>query len=278
MNRGVDRQPVFLSDVDRLDFGRQLAWIHENTGGMVVAYCLMGNHYHLLLDMPEGTLSEAMHHLGSVYTRHVNDRLGRDGPLFRGRFHSIPVEDDAYLLTAARYIHRNPIGLPGVARPADHRWSSYRAYLGSRPTPSFLDTGRVMDLLGGSVPRLVALTEDRPDVTPAGLGPRITSTAPVTATEVRSIVRCSLTLEDIEQCRDADRPPQGLERTLLVLLADRVVDGQLRRTLSADLGERSAAASRRASARAEGRFHQDAGVRRILTSVQAYLALGPIAA
>ena len=135
MNRGVDRQPVFFNDADRLDFGRQLAWIHESTGGTVLAYCLMGNHYHLLLDMPDGTLSEAMHHLGSVYTRHVNDRLGRDGPLFRGRFHSIPVEDDAYLLTAVRYIHRNPIGLPGVSGPADHRWSSYRTYLGSAAHP-----------------------------------------------------------------------------------------------------------------------------------------------
>lgn len=274
MNRGVDRQPVFFHDADRLDFGRQLAWIHEHVGGSVLAYCLMGNHYHLLLDMPEGSLSGAMHHLGSVFTRHVNDRLGRDGPLFRGRFHSIPVEDDAYLLTAVRYVHRNPLALPGVSGPADHRWSSYRAYVGLRPAPTFLDTTRVMDLLGGSVARLEALTEDRSDGAAAGLGLRVPASpsAPASVTEVRSVLRCALALEDLEHGREADRPPQGLERTVLVLLADQAGDDSLRRSLSAHLGTRSPDAARLALGRARARERTDPRVRRLLTAVEAYLA------
>ena len=78
-------------------------------GVATLAYCLMGNHVHLVLHAPDGALPEAMHHLTSVYSRHVNDRLARDGPLVRGRFHSIPVESDLQLLTVTRYVHRNPL-------------------------------------------------------------------------------------------------------------------------------------------------------------------------
>jgi REP element-mobilizing transposase RayT len=83
MNRGVNREPTFFADVDRRQFGHRLADIHERFGVETLAYCLMDNHYHLLLRARDGGLSRAMHHLGLVYTRRTNDRLGRDGPLFR---------------------------------------------------------------------------------------------------------------------------------------------------------------------------------------------------
>jgi putative transposase len=111
MNRGIDRQPVFFADADGVKFGRRLAEVHERFGVETLAYCLMPNHYHLLIRLPGGGLAAAIHHLGSLYTRNTNDRTGRDGPLFRGRYHSIRVDTDEYLLWAARYIHRNPLAL-----------------------------------------------------------------------------------------------------------------------------------------------------------------------
>ena len=112
---------------------------------MTLAYCLMSNHYHLLLHCPGGSLSEGMQRLVSLFTRHVNDRVGRDGALFRGRFHSREITDDSYLLAATRYIHRNPLDLPGVADIANYRWSSHRTYLGLRAEPSWLRTTDVLD-------------------------------------------------------------------------------------------------------------------------------------
>jgi len=151
MNRGVDRRPIFFSDADRTEFGTRLAEINERFGVVVHSYCLMSNHFHLLMRCPNGELSKAMQHLCGVYTRHTNDRVGRDGPLFRGRFRSIHVDDDAYLLTAIRYIHRNALDIAGISSVDGYRWSSHRAYLGMKRRPSFLDLSVLDDHFGGDV-------------------------------------------------------------------------------------------------------------------------------
>ena len=132
MNRGVNRQLVFFSDADRVEFGRVLAEMHQRFGVETLAYCLMPNHYHLVLRCPDGGLSDAMQHVGSTYTRRTNTRVGRDGPLFRGRFHAIHVADDVYLKWVVRYIHRNAVDIAGIQGCEDYRWSSYRSYLGLR--------------------------------------------------------------------------------------------------------------------------------------------------
>jgi REP element-mobilizing transposase RayT len=146
MNRGVDRADVFFDDNGRVQFGQRLADIHERFGVETHAYCLMDNHYHLLQHCPNGGLSEAMQHLGSIYTRHVNDRLGRDGPLFRGRFHSRLVTSDAQLLATVRYIHRNVLDLPGVESVDTYRWSSHRTYLGHRTRPPWMRVETVLSM------------------------------------------------------------------------------------------------------------------------------------
>ena len=150
MNRGIDHGDVFFGDPDRIEFGARLADIHERFGVQIHAYCLMDNHFHLLLHCPDGGLSAAMQRLGSLYTRHVNDRLGRDGAIFRGRFHSRIVDADAHLLAAARYIHRNALDLPGVGSPDAYRWSSHRTYLGYRRQPPWLYLDVVLGLAGGA--------------------------------------------------------------------------------------------------------------------------------
>jgi REP element-mobilizing transposase RayT len=148
MNRGVDHRRIFFADADRVEFGRLLGEIHTRWGVETLAYCLMDNHYHLVLHTPEGRLSDAMQYLGLVYTRHTNDRVGRDGPIFRGRFASMLITTDSYLLQATRYVHRNVLDLPGVRRPDGYRWSSYRTYLGHRRRPPFLNTEPVLELVG----------------------------------------------------------------------------------------------------------------------------------
>jgi REP element-mobilizing transposase RayT len=149
MNRGADHGAVFLDDSDRIEFGTRLADIHDRFGIETHAYCLMDTHYHLLLHCPHGRLSSSMQRFGSLYTRHVNDRLGRDGPLFRGRFHSKPIVHDRYLLAATRYIHRNALDVRGVDSVEQYRWSSHRTYLGLRGRPAWLRTDTVLSGFGG---------------------------------------------------------------------------------------------------------------------------------
>lgn len=145
MNRGVDRQPIFLGDSDRVEFGRLLGVMHEEHAIEIHAYCLMGNHFHLLLHCPSGGLSPAMHRLSSVFARHVNDRTHRDGPLFRSRCTSRLVTDARYIANVVRYIHRNPLDIAGVDDVDNYRWSSQRTYLGHRRQPDWM---RVETVLG----------------------------------------------------------------------------------------------------------------------------------
>ena len=112
------------------------------------AYCLMGNHYHLLLRTPEGNLSRAMRHFSGLFTQHYNRHLRRDGPLFRGRYKAILVDADSYLLAVSRYIHRNPLEA-GIVRKLDsYAGSSYPAYIGQAKVPDWLKTDFVLDILG----------------------------------------------------------------------------------------------------------------------------------
>ena len=95
----------------------------------VAAYCLMTNHYHILLQTPDGNISRCMRHLNSVYTQRYNRRHGFDGQLFRGRYKSILVCNDSHLLQLVRYIHKNPVKAGMVKDMPDYVWSSYKGYL-----------------------------------------------------------------------------------------------------------------------------------------------------
>ena len=150
VNRGAARQTVFFDDRDRVEFERLLGLAHDRFGVVVHSYCWMTNHYHLLVECPDGGLSEAMHLVGSLYVRHVNDRLDRDGPLFRSRFFAKPVMSDAYVERLVRYIHRNPAAIVGDDRLIDYRWSSLRTHLGFRRSPDWLCSASVLELCGGA--------------------------------------------------------------------------------------------------------------------------------
>ncbi len=148
MNRGANRQATFLTANDRLAFLALLGEVVDQFGIEVHAYCLMTNHFHVLIRTPEPVLDTAMQRLIGGYTRHFNDRHERDGALFRGRYGSILVETERYLAALTRYIHRNPIAICGPKFPA-YPWSSYPAYRGERPPEPWLELDFTLKQIGG---------------------------------------------------------------------------------------------------------------------------------
>ena len=136
IQRGNNRQPVFLDDQDRSDYLRFLADAAIEHGLSVHAYVLMDNHVHLLCTPErEGALSVAMQSLGRRYVRHFNRRHQRSGTLWEGRFRSSLVEADRYLLACHRYIELNPVRAGRVDDPAAWVWSSYRHHVGLTVDP-----------------------------------------------------------------------------------------------------------------------------------------------
>jgi len=162
-NRGVDHCTTFVTDQDRRAFLYLLSEFSSRFGVETHAYCLMGNHYHLLLRTLQANLSVAMQRLDGLYTQGFNRRHGRDGPLFRGRFASQLIESEVYLARAARYVHRNPLK-PALVTDLDrYRWSSYPAYVGRVPVPGWLCTGPVLESFD-TVASFRGFVEDTEDV------------------------------------------------------------------------------------------------------------------
>ena len=150
MNRGRGRQTIFHADLYYHAFLDTLAEAHERFGLVIHAYCLMGNHYHLLLQTPHGNLSRIMRHINGVYTQRYNRLKRTDGPLFRGRYKAILVDHDNYLLPLSRYIHRNPVETtPPLVHSLDaYPWSSYPMYSKPTKSPTWLARDLIYDLLG----------------------------------------------------------------------------------------------------------------------------------
>lgn len=152
-NRGISRASIFVDEHDRTAFLSLLAGALERFSVELHAYCLMGNHYHLLLRSRDGRLSELMQSFSSRYTFNANRRHGRDGPLFRGRFNSVLIESDAHLVQTLRYIHLNPTEAGLVERAEDWQWSSAALYLGVRPagpTPGGLVRLELLAMFGSN--------------------------------------------------------------------------------------------------------------------------------
>jgi REP element-mobilizing transposase RayT len=140
LSRGNERRDIFADDDDRRMFLDTLGEMAERFELDIAAYVLMGNHYHLLLRTHRANLSKSMQWFGVTYTNRFNSLNSHSGHLFQGRFKSMIVQNDAYLLRLSYYIHRNPVRAGMVDRLADYRWSSYANYAYGKKAPGWLNT------------------------------------------------------------------------------------------------------------------------------------------
>lgn len=148
MNRGAGKQDIFLHNKHCKFFISILKDITAIYSIEIHAYCLMKNHYHLLMKTPLGNLSKAMQHLSGMYTRYFNYTEKRDGPLFRGRYKSIIVDGLKYLLDVSKYIHLNPVKAAIVAHPEDYYWSSYKSYITATNQEEWLYKEKILGYFG----------------------------------------------------------------------------------------------------------------------------------
>jgi len=143
-SRGDRREDIFYGDEDRDDWLAILAQVCERFNWRCHAWCLMDNHYHLLVETAEANLSQGMRQLNGVYTQHSNRRHQRVGHVFQGRYKAILVQKEAYLLELCRYVVLNPVRANIVNNIADWRWSSYLCMLGQLNVPVWLETDWIL--------------------------------------------------------------------------------------------------------------------------------------
>ena len=148
-SRGNEKKPVFKDEADRQNFLNTLQHVNKRYNWICHAYCLMTNHYHILIETPEGNLSIGMRQINSVYTQLFNKRHGRTGHLFQGRYKTILIQKDSHLLEVCRYVVLNPVRAKMVEKPDDYAWSSYLATAGRAKPHPCLTTDWVLKQFSG---------------------------------------------------------------------------------------------------------------------------------
>jgi len=143
-SRGNAGQGIFLDDTDRALFLEVFAEVVRRYGWVCYAYCLMTNHYHVLVETPNANLSRGMRHLNGVFTQSVNRKHKRTGHIFQGRFKSRLIERESHLLEVARYVVLNPVRAKMVDHPQQWMWSSYSATCGEVVPREFLSIDRLL--------------------------------------------------------------------------------------------------------------------------------------
>jgi REP element-mobilizing transposase RayT len=155
-SRGDRREDIYFDKVDRLAWLGLLAQVCARFNWVCHAYCQMTNHYHLIIETPEGNLSQGMRQLNGVYTQTINRRHRRVGHVFQGRYQAILVEKDRYLLELARYVVLNPVRARMVKHAGNWPWSSYPAMTGEAPAPEWLQTDWLLGRFAAHRARAVA--------------------------------------------------------------------------------------------------------------------------
>jgi REP element-mobilizing transposase RayT len=150
INRGIGQEKLFKSPRDHEVFLQYLEKAAERFAVIVHTYCLMDNHYHLLLETAEPNLSVTMQWLNVSYATYFNRKHRRKGHLFQGRFKAILIDAEAYLKHLSRYIHLNPVRAKKIDTPDQYRWSSYSAFIGKQKSPKFLKTDWLLSNFGSN--------------------------------------------------------------------------------------------------------------------------------
>jgi REP element-mobilizing transposase RayT len=150
ISRGNGGERIFRTDNDYTKLLEYLGKATERFGVTVHTYCLMSNHYHLLIETAQPNLSAAIQWVNVAYAGYFNRRHRRTGHLFQGRFKALLIEADEYLIPLSRYIHLNPVRAAIVANPVEYRWSSYAAFVGKAKSPDFLVTDQLLIRFGRS--------------------------------------------------------------------------------------------------------------------------------
>jgi REP element-mobilizing transposase RayT len=150
-SRGNERKNVFKSKRDREKFFEYLDSATQRYDAVIHVFCLMDNHFHLLIETPSGNLPQIMRHINGAYTTYFNVKRVRSGHLFQGRYKAIVVEIDEYAKELSRYIHLNPVRAKMVNTPEEYEWSSYQFYIGVKKPPEWLYRDFILGYFGGKV-------------------------------------------------------------------------------------------------------------------------------
>lgn len=149
-SRGNARNKIFLGDQDRENFLSVLDAVVKRYNWLCHAYCLMDNHYHLMIETPDANLSRGMRQLNGVYTQKYNWWHSKTGHIFQGRYKSILVDKENYLLELCRYVVLNPVRANMVEKPEEWKWSSYGATAGLKTVPNYLTADWILGLFSNN--------------------------------------------------------------------------------------------------------------------------------
>jgi len=149
-SRGNEKKLIFKDERDREIFLDTLSQVDKRYNWLCHAYCLMNNHYHLIIETPDGNLSVGMRQLNGVYTQAFNRQHNRVGHLFQGRYKGILIQKDSHLLEVCRYVVLNPVRAKAVKKPEQWRWSSYQATAGIEKPHPCLSTEWILNQFGST--------------------------------------------------------------------------------------------------------------------------------
>jgi REP element-mobilizing transposase RayT len=150
-SRGNEQNDIFKSKRDREKFLEYFESATNRYDAIIHVFCLMGNHYHLLLETPSGNLPQIMQHINGAYTTYFNVKRGRSGHLFQGRYKAILVDIDEYAKELSRYIHLNPVRAKIVKTVEEYGWSSYPFYIGEKKPSKWLNRDFILGYFGNKV-------------------------------------------------------------------------------------------------------------------------------
>jgi len=144
--RGNERKRIFFGKGDYDKFKEYLLEAQDKYGYRLHCYVLMGNHYHLVIETPNGNMNKVLHYINGSYANYINRKRNRNGHLLQGRYRGILVDRDAYMLELSRYLHLNPVRAKIVERPEDYRQSSYRSYV-KTPKETIVTTDLILGMV-----------------------------------------------------------------------------------------------------------------------------------